>query len=220
MQHNDLSRQPVLPCMCMGPLQFDGFPTDKVCDFWLGPAGDSVYHFHDPYPQDAIGGVGRPLVVHKWEEIDPGFAFVFVRPSNPVWHRPVLMSVADALEGAALYLGNGPCPGGPFREIPEDKENLYSAVRQYLTRKDRFHPVEISIKIDSDQRFLGKLALGIGSLLLAPAFLTSADAKRLRDFMWAKDASTRALSIFAVPLSFKSTNPPSASLLDGLLVTS
>jgi HNH endonuclease len=66
------------------PLNFIGQVEDldfasRICQFWLGPTGDRIYYFHDPYPlgQDAPAVVGRPRYLRE-DQVDPDFAFLFV----------------------------------------------------------------------------------------------------------------------------------------------
>ena len=40
----------VFPLQYMGPLP-DLNEGSGICEFWIGPTGDSIYHFHDPYPE-------------------------------------------------------------------------------------------------------------------------------------------------------------------------
>ncbi len=35
----------------------------RICEYWLGPTGDRIYHFHEPYPREANSPIyiGRSL---------------------------------------------------------------------------------------------------------------------------------------------------------------
>lgn len=112
-----LETNPVFPLTYMGVL--NGFAQDtRICEFWLGPTGDTIYHFHEPYPEEPdVGPMVGPPTFARPDDVDPGFVFLFVRASNPVWHQTICMSVIDHFRGSALYLGNG-APVEPFLPIP------------------------------------------------------------------------------------------------------
>ncbi len=188
-QFVDLNRDPIIPLTFMGELR-QTWLADTVCDLWLGPTGDIIYHFHNPYPKykGADPHSGPPLYLRA-NEIDPGFAFIFVRASNPVWHRCIIFSFVEHFEDSTLYLGNGPTPpGGRFSDIPFRLSALHT---QLKAMGAQWHNVTFAIGTDFGHRFMAKLALGMGALFLNDSFLKSNEAKRLRDFMWEKDPDAR-----------------------------
>jgi hypothetical protein len=65
-----------LPLNYMGYLEELNVGT-RVCEFWLGPTGDRIYHFHEPYSDEpgSLTAVGPPLHIRK-ELVDPGFVFL------------------------------------------------------------------------------------------------------------------------------------------------
>ncbi|MBS0189683.1 MAG: HNH endonuclease [Planctomycetes bacterium] len=187
LRHVQLNPNTVLPLGYNGQLKHEIVPG-LLCDYWRGPTGDSIFHFHVTYPESTgIATIGLPTNVPP-EQMDPGFAFLFLAATNPVWHLPIVNSVMATLPGAELYLGNGP-PGGPLQPIPEARTGIQRELRR-LVEGDI--PTEISVAKDYGDRFLAKLALGIGALRLAPEFVRSDDAKILRDAMWQRDSTERA----------------------------
>jgi len=174
------------------------------CDFWRGPTGDSVFHFHAPYPEPTgPGAVGRPTNLRDGQ-FDPGFVFVFVVATNPAWHQPIINSVVEHFRGATIYLANGPCPGAPLSVIPGDRVALRNELRNRMRGTMR---VEVPIGTDFGHRFLAKLALGMGSLLLAPDFVRSPDANLLRNAMWERNFDTRSTIPLAGSDFFRTTSP-------------
>ncbi len=186
----DLDRDAVVPLLYLGEsqdVQWEG----KLCDYWQGPAGDHVFHFHLRYPDtDSV----RPVVGHplnaKAEEIDPGFVLIFLIATHTQWVRCVIRSVMEQIDDAKIYVVNvNPQPQGPrFGEIPESLkpliEQLWQLLRKPLNNR-------IALQPDIGDRFLAKLALGFGSLLLDEAFRTSEDATKLRNYVWARTAEER-----------------------------
>lgn len=189
LQYVDLRNHAVLPLHFMGlfePLLFEG----RQCDFWLGPTGDRIYHFHYPYPEepDTPLMIGTPTYL-KDVDLDPGFAFLFIRATNPAWHGSIIYSFIDQFSKSELYLGNGPAPeGGIFKEIPNDLSEIH---RKLVALNGAYHKVGFTMNIDYADRFLAKIALGMGALLLTSDFVTSDDANLLRNFMWSKSREIR-----------------------------
>jgi hypothetical protein len=187
MRYLQLTPQTVFPLGYNGVLSDELIPG-MVCDYWRGPTGDSIFHFHAPYPETSRAGtVGRPTYLRD-EQIDAGFVFVFVVATNPAWHIPIKNSVVANFPGAELYLANG-AAAGPFRAIPEPRIGIRDALRDLMRRQIA---IDIPVDVDFGHRFLAKLALGMGALFLHADFLRSDDARLLRDAMWQKDSAVRA----------------------------
>lgn len=193
----DLSMNPALPLMHFGVLQNVTSGDGGICDFWSGPTGDRVYHFHFAH-----------TATTRWDQRDPGFVFLFVVASNPKWHRTILESTVAQFPKATFYLGNGPRPEfRRFEEVPEDR----LALRDMLKGLPAEHNVTLTIDVTAGDRFLAKLALGFGALFLAPQFLSSRDAEVLRKFLWTADAQAREL-IPLRGLSFMANRKPPVDL--------
>lgn len=210
-------KEAVLPLKYAGELTglTDG---DRICDHWLGPNDDSIYHFHKPYPkEDYIGFSVGPSASSYNLDVDDGFVFTFLVSNNPEWHLPVLAAVFSQFRerkgsGTELYLGNGMTPrGGLFSDIPPERKALHSRVVS-LYGQGRY--VKVSIDIHQGERFLAKLALGFGSLFLDSAFQTSSDADLLRSYLRERDWKQRA----AIPLKqtgFRTPIPDTITELSG-----
>lgn len=190
MKYANINTNPVLPLRYLGVINSLQQGT-KICELWLGPTGDPIYHFHDPYPEelDVPPMVGVPTYA-KRNEIDNGFAFLFVRSNNPIWHPTIVFSFVEQFKKSTLYLGNGPRPNGnAFSDIPSElvklQEKLIVATRQSNEVTFAFGP-------NCGDRFLAKIALGIGSLILNQNFVLSHSANLLRRFMWEKSVEKRS----------------------------
>ena len=180
----------VFPLRYMGPapeLQHES----KMCEFWIGPTGDSIYHFHEPYAEVT----DMPILVgpapNIKSEIDPGFVFIYIVASNPDWWVPIIRSLVAQFPSAQFFLGNGPCPepeSSPFSQIPSQLNELHQKLNSI--REDE-HGISFALTIGYETRFLAKLALGFGHLFLDGSFSTSSDAQLLRDMMWERDSDAR-----------------------------
>ena len=160
MKYANISNHPVLPLLYMGIIQRLQYGT-KICEFWLGPTGDSIYHFHDPYPEEADVPpmIGIPTYANR-DEIDHGFAFLFIRSNNPAWHPTIMRSFFEQFKKSTLYLGNGPTPrGGAFSDISNDVVELHQRLRSFGGQE---HECNTIVGIHYGDRFLAKIALGIG----------------------------------------------------------
>lgn len=187
LEYVDLSAKPILPLTYVGVVK-DLTLDDRVCDFWLGPAGDRIYHFHRPYPVDVDSGpvVGAPPHIRRGE-LDPGIVFLFLRPTNHEWIVTVLRSCAKHFSGSALYLGNSN-PVGPFKQIPSAFNALHSRLQELNGQE---HEILVSSTMFLGDRFLGKLALGIGAITLGQEYASSRSATKLRDVMWGRTFEQR-----------------------------
>ena len=177
-----------LPLNYMGLLPDVSFGS-RICESWLGPTGDRIFHFHEPYPlePDSPIVVGPPPHLPE-DEVDPGFVFLFVRSNNPVWWPVIVSSVIEQFTGAQFFLGNGPMPrGGAFGAISSELIDLHQML---MTLGAQYH-TQGRISVDYGSRFLGKLALGIGGLFLDSSFRSSSSADLLRDFLWTKRLEER-----------------------------
>lgn len=193
----DLDKDLILPLTYFGKFEDLNY-EEKVCEFWLGPTGDQIFHFHKPYPEisNVPPVVGIPTHA-KRKNIDHGFAFIFIRSNNPVWHKPILFSFVNKFKKSTLYLGNGPKPeGDAFSEIPEELKELHTELKNRTgsapdKKKSDKHKLKMSLGLDYGDRFLAKLALGLGSILLNDSYKKSKSAKILREFMWTKSNKKR-----------------------------
>ena len=186
-----LSPTTILPLIYFGIIDDLKF-EDKICEFYMGPTGDPIYHFHTPYPEevDSPSMIGVPPHLRN-KEIDYGFAFLQVRSNNPKWLPAIVYSFADNFKKSKLYLGNGPTPkveGAIFSDIPDELKDLLSKIRS-LNGKE--HKNTFKVDIDTGHRFLAKLALGMGCLFLKDEYKTSSDAELLRKLMWTRDHKER-----------------------------
>lgn len=196
----------------VAPLAFMGLWSEytygaKQCELWLGPAGDPVLHFHEPYPSldNVPPMVGVPSYCRGDRfAYDPGFVITHLRASNPVWMRAILLSVQDCFPGSSLHVGNAPTPtGGRFTDIPDDLRPLAESI---LGRLQEARELQITATANAKyaDRFLAKLALGIGKLTLNDTFPASRSASLLRKFMWTADPHARG----SLPVRGPATLPP------------
>lgn len=97
----------------------------------------------------------------------------------------------EQIDDTPVYMANfvhTPTGSPRFASIPESLKPLIEQLKPSLANSlDN----RIAIKIDAGERFLAKLALGFGSLLLHPSFVESEDATKLRNYLWRHKAEDR-----------------------------
>jgi len=185
--HAVITPETILPLVYMGESSTLKH-GDKICDLWIGPTGDSIYHFHLPYPEKKgyPSVVGIPPYLNK-KEVDKGFAIIFVVSNNPEWHPTIFWSFIKKFKGSVLYLGNGDRPAGNvFSSIPEELSELHAKLLIHETQS-----VNNFITPFSENRFLAKVAIGVGTIFLGETFAKSESASNLRRYMWAKTNEER-----------------------------
>lgn len=190
----------ILPITYMGTI--DLTHEDRICDLWLGPTGDQIYHFHKPYPDDNLPSIVGIHPAIKYQKLDHGFAFLFITASNPDWHETILKSFIYAFRKSVCYLGNGnTVPGGAFSDIPKELEDL----RQILFNKgSEIQSPTFKYSLGEETRFLAKVALGMGAKLFGQEFILSDDASLLRSYMWEGNFKKRSeIPIHGTGLSLK-----------------
>jgi hypothetical protein len=174
----------------MGPQKDWPSPDGTVCDFWLGPTGDHVYHFHKPYP-DANVFAGVPPHV-KAADVDPGRVFLAFVAENPEWHPLVYSSVKAGFDASTPihFLNAAPEGFTPPHPLPSPEGiPQLNWIRSFPPDTKRVS--DVSIDIDFGVRFLMKCALGFGTALLGDAYVHSSYASDLRSAMWQRDISAR-----------------------------
>lgn len=188
LRYLSLDNDTILPFYYMGEMQELRF-QDKICELWLSPAGDRVYHFHQPYPEVEHMPilVGPAPTIRR--QIDYGFAFIVIASTNPQWIATTLRSFALQFENSDCYLANGPTPQGDlFSEIPIELNDLRASLVSIMNEE---HNVRMALTIGYESRFLAKLALGIGHIFLNPSFSESNDADLLRSMLWGRSREQR-----------------------------
>lgn len=181
----DPSCKPVLPLLYLGTSH--AWADESItCDLWLGPAGDVIYHLHKPYPTGPTF-VGRPSWLGD-DAADPGVVFVGIVASNPVWHPIIIDSVKYAFEGSKLHILNAAPEGHtpPYPPVAPEHQRLVDWISSFTTTK---RDVRSSLDLDLGDRFIVKLALGVGTALIGDDFVRSTNAALLRTALWTQKTS-------------------------------
>ncbi len=163
---------------------------DFTCDFWLSPKSDNIFHFHKPWHnlKDIPPVAGIPAHLKRDKSINQGFVFLFLRNSDQNWTSKILRSIKSQFNKVPVYLVNSQYSSDEkFDLVPKS----LIALCEYLQKIRGKFKIDSSliIRLDNNygERFLAKLAIGLGSLHLNEGFVDSQDADLLRSFMWEKN---------------------------------
>ena len=184
-----------------------------VADFWLGPAGDLIYHFHEPYPDvDATVFAGRPPHV-PLARTDPGAVYVALRSGTNDWLQTLMRSLTKTFGSeASLHFLNA-APAGyqtPYPVVPRERH----AHVEWISSRRTDEPLQARFAVDADWgvRFLAKFGLGLGVAVLEPGYDRSAYADELRKALWSREPASRQ-SIRVRGRGFLNSDPTMTKLL-------
>lgn len=161
---------------------------DLDCDLWFGPHGERIFHFHEPYPSEAVEG---SMIKPKWSyksEVDSGFAILRSDGAEIPEVRDTIGLFSDSFGDTPLYgIESRLVDENVADPVPDDLVDRGRAVGRDGQEID----TEIAMGLAPGDRFLAKMALGVGTLVLRPSFPPSQDADLLRQILWERDHDKR-----------------------------
>ena len=163
--------------------KIDGFPVQEgeVCDRWAGLAGEAIYHVHCG-KDELWAGFGRSEEIVP-EPADPGHATLVLASPSQYWSTVALLSFAAHFPFAARFCVN---EFGSLQGLETGlTANCHPRELDWL-RMHGHRPTIINSGLQDDfsQRFLIKLALGIGQSMFGNAFTATGYARQLRRSFW------------------------------------
>jgi HNH endonuclease len=172
------------------------FPTDssEVCERWIGPAGEHIYHIHakDDARWDTIAG--GDFIRRKSSD---GRAYIVMTSQSQYWIHTGLLSFSEWFPYAKKRCVThiiGSLSGIDILTREEqpltERENIEIA---YISGRVEGHQVlaNFPIKVDFADRFLAKVALGLTGTLLGERALKSPYADDLRRALWSRTSAER-----------------------------
>lgn len=181
-----------IPLTYIGESQIPGLiiDNDQVPEHWIGPSGETIIwirHRDDKY-QSYSGG--NPSQTKKM----PSTAFLFLTGENETrWLIGIqsFLRTFKRFKSASKILCcdiRGPSSEELLSYFSEptsrDKENI-KTIRSWIT-SDQMVEACLTHKINFDQRFIGKMAIGIGYSLFGESYLQTREAKEARRACWPK----------------------------------
>lgn len=183
----DPSEPGIAPPMYMGVDQQFPVHDGDVAELWMGAGGDSIHHVHLADDEKWYGFAGGDLIRRK---VDLGRAYLMLRSESQYWAAVSLKSF-DAFVPGARHFSATELIGarGPVidRLIPEAEATPKETAELAWIRgvpAGTPHKASFSHRLDFSQRFLAKLALGVGSNLFSADYCRSPYADELRRALW------------------------------------
>jgi HNH endonuclease len=189
----DPARPSILPLIYLGIDEEFPAPQGELCERWIGPAGEQIYHVHQADDDKWFGYAGGDFFRRKREDV--GRAYIGLTASHPYWLVTGIGSFIAYLEPARLFLVTV-CEGLPYQLVgrftPESMATSTEAaeldwIRNRPTGGNR--PFRMPLDLRFADRFLAKLALGLGYNIIGSGYSATAYADQLRKLLWIRDPS-------------------------------
>ena len=176
----------------------NSFPTaeGEVCERWIGPAGDHVYHIHTKDDARWETVAGGDFI--KRRKSDGGRAYIVLTSNVEYWAVTSLLSFAAWFPFATRRCitqigGTVPDFGVMWRDQEPVSEREATEIAYIRGRPDGEQVLaNIPVQVDFADRFLAKLSLGLADSILGPAAVRSPYADHLRTALWTRDPEVRA----------------------------
>lgn len=183
--------EPGLPLRCIGRAQIPSLnvPSDHVSEYWIGPSGETVVWIRphddrmDPYAGgNPIDTKKKPSVAYYFPvstslEINTLGLNSFRRAMAKRKVRKILCAEARDDNGNPL----DPRNFGFDEPTPDDLAN-WTAIGNAIEAGNI--PAQVAVDTKFDQRFMCKLALGVGYSLFGESFLSHTTASDARKGVW------------------------------------
>ncbi len=177
-----------LPLTYMGQLKgLKSIAENYVCEFWLSPCGGRILHIHNNYNERHYGYAGGfPLARRK----NPGRAIYLNVSTEQWWVKTGLESFKKYFDKESRFISHVKCDNQnyltTFGTVPSSDEE--KIIEEYLSNSNGandYISLSASIQTDFDQRFLAKLALGLGYRCFGERYLKTRHITTLRS--WVKE---------------------------------
>lgn len=198
------------------PLTFMGHDTEiplqdgDVCERWIGPSGESIYHIHERDDDRWTTLAGGDFFKRR---TDPGRVYFYLTDMAPYWFITGIYSILKFFPGVkprCLTLIDGLDGRLPIQMADQAPLSAVEAheVQWIKARPSGPHSHSLPIDLGYADRFLAKLALGLGHNILGPAVSSSPYADELRRLLWCNDFSKRG------EIAVRGTGPWDQTLFD------
>lgn len=171
--------------------------TQDVCERWVGPTGGHVYHIHLKDDDKWYGFAGGDVIRRR---IDGGRAYLILTSKSSYWALSAIMSFMAHFRGVTSRLFCLTRVEGMPEELSSEFVDETCALEMEIKEINwiRARPdgkmvmMGVSVRLDFSDRFLAKLALGLGANILGSRYLTSDYATKLRKLLWIRDPKEKA----------------------------
>ncbi len=174
------------PLIYLGIAGDDDPDNEEICERWAGLAGEQIYHIL-PKVDDSFHGHDRNGIYEAQRQRRNSKATLILNSASQFWSSVAMLSFAAYFPHAERFVlerGTSEAPASTsttaFNQHHSPRQRAYignSGAREALI-------INSGLSGDAIQRFLIKLALGLGANLLGPEFLATATARRLKRNFW------------------------------------
>ncbi len=171
--YGDLKKPEIIPFIFLGEIQNYTF-KEYICDKWLGPGNDEVYHFRKPFSKiEFLEEVQGLHPIRKIRKEDEGIAVLLLKTNNLKWHSCLIKSFKKQFKSSKKHIIKGKINiRTDFKYPPKD-------IIKSLSKLGKFK-AQMKITKDTGTRFLSKMAIEIGFKYLDDSFLKSKQANLLK----------------------------------------
>lgn len=185
----------ILPLSYIGTIQNVKSETGEIIDYWVCAPGANVLHVRTESEKiwaTYTGGDPRS----KSKRSKAGRVIVSLTSKQDYWILTALRSVLKHFPKAKHFVTNIKIPNTPYYYLDPNKlehSNDLQIVEEFesLVNAENEVHAKITIPLDIDQRFLAKVALGIGYKLFGSNFLKTTYATELRKAFREADSNKR-----------------------------
>ncbi|MBV1701209.1 MAG: hypothetical protein KGQ46_05245 [Hyphomicrobiales bacterium] len=160
--------------------------NQEICERWAGLAGEQIYHI-SPRVDESFHGHDRMGIYEAQRQRRNSKATLILNSASQFWSNVAILSFNAYFPHAERFVldrGTSETPASTsttaFNQHHSPRQRAYignGSAREALIFNS-------GLSGDAMQRFLIKLALGMGANLLGPEFLATATARRLKRNFW------------------------------------
>lgn len=190
----DPERPGAVPLVYMGFDENVPVAESEVCERWLGPSGEHIYHIHSRDDERWATFAGGDFIRRK--SGDFGRAYIFLTSLSQYWSLTALISFSDHFSHAKrrclTHIVGLPTE---FKILQFDEGEITPDERReiawIMNRPDGSTLAKLPMRVDFSDRFLAKLALGFAHNICGQKTDISPYSEQLRALLWTRDPGSR-----------------------------
>ncbi|WP_312135570.1 HNH endonuclease [Brevundimonas sp.] len=167
----------VVSAAYLGTFEHEELLEDEIAEFWVGLAGEHMLHIR-PRQEEVWDGYAGGKPTRK--RSNGGHAYMAFTSAEPFWARLALRTFQRQFRFATRTLANSACPDLTPALTPVDPADESQARHLRILKSAQGGlNMRITTTVDFSNRFLAKLALGLGRETFGDAFLFTPYAQYL-----------------------------------------
>jgi len=186
------------PLTYMGPCENIPTSNNEICEIWLCPFGEHIYHFRekDDARYDGYAG-GNPIARRS----NSGRAYLYLTSTDPKKISLGLRSFAKFFKNTQRYAGNFGFEKSSsnqhfIHQLNPIHVSEHTKLTEYVKANTEWS-LRLQIPLGFEQRFIAKFARCLGFNLFGYSYLETNRAKELKEALWEQDFDKRSKSLKA-----------------------